>query len=113
MEFVIICIAVCYTLKFTPTEKKVVSELTIPFLSILKLPDKLIKGHPTWENIVNNLTMQTAHGFILLLQVCLNQYRALMQLHKCAIANSPLIIIRTYPLNVTEAFTASTYKVGM
>ena len=56
------CIAVCYTLKFTPAEKKVVSELTIPFLSILKLPDKLIKGHPTRENIVNTLTMQTAHG---------------------------------------------------
>ena len=25
----------------------------------IKLADKLIKGHPTWENIVDNLIMQT------------------------------------------------------
>ena len=34
--------------------------LTTPFLSFLKLPDILIRGHPTWENIVYNLTVQTA-----------------------------------------------------
>ena len=40
-------------------KKKVVSELTTPFISILKLADTLIKGRPTWENIIDNLTMQT------------------------------------------------------
>ena len=33
---------------------KVVSEFTFPFLSIPKLPDKLIKGHMSWENIDAN-----------------------------------------------------------
>ena len=29
-------------------------------VSRLKLPDKLINGYPTWENIVDNLTVQAA-----------------------------------------------------
>ena len=42
VEFVRIYMHCCFnTLKFTTAEKKV-SELTIPFLSICKLPDELI-----------------------------------------------------------------------
>ena len=64
--FIFICIAACYTLKVTCNcREKIETELTIPFLSILKLQDKLIKGQTDLGkySYINTLTMQTTPLF--------------------------------------------------
>ena len=81
------------------------SEITSPFLLILKPPDKLIKGYLPWEHIVDTTNIP----IVLLLEWSVNQYMALIQNHNL---DSSFIVIRTAPLNITEAKMHTMAKVS-